>query len=678
MRFRRWKRTKAAVFASIGKTISLASLTTLVLSSFTSSLFAQLDTVFLKEIEIRSSRMPQFLEKTAKVIQSADETALQLLPADNLHEVLGQVGVADIRSRGADGIQSDIAFRAGNFEQTLLLINGVAINDIQTGHHNLNLPVAMQDVRRLEILQGPGNRFYGINSYSGAVNIITKRYAEPSLSAYYGSYNRFGVAGVASLKRKRFTGLLSASYRQSDGYLRNDSINNTDYKTTNLFFSGSLNMGIAPLMIDAGFVRKSFGANDFYTPAFPWQYEALNTGFLLLSSSFGKQIRFEPALFYRRNQDRFELFREDVYARTNGFFVHGNDTAGFGGGYYYKGHNHHVSHVAGAKLNMRYSGEYAKTTFGFELREERLFSNVLGEEMTERRRVPGNPDAYFTRSAQRLRGNLFGEYYVKKNRIAFSGGGALTLSNVWQPLLTGGVDVSYDLWPQYMLYMAVNRTARLPSYTDLYYSGPLNIGNPDLKPETALNGELGIKRHTRKVLMYLNGFYRYGQNTIDWAKEKESDKWQSRNITQLNTFGTEVGTQMHFSEKEGLRYLFVSYSFAWMAEPENPFISKYVLDYLKHALRIASAYTYRHLDFSATLRAEDRAGSYIDYDRAGFPETAYAPYLLLDLKAVYHLSEVSFYVTVNNVLNTQYHEIASVKMPGIQFQAGVTWRASKR
>ncbi len=678
MRFKQWKRFKAAVFASIGKTISLASLTALVLSSFTGKLFAQTDTVFLKEIEIRSNRMPQPIEEAAKIIQTADNEEVQLMPADNLHEILGQIGAADIRSRGADGIQSDIAFRAGNFEQTLLLINGIAFNDIQTGHHNLNLPVSIQDVRKIEILQGPGNRFYGINSYSGAVNIITKRHSPSSLSAYYGSNNRFGVSGVGSIKSKKFAGRISASHRQSDGYLQSEEINNTDYKTTNIFLSGSANMGFAPLIIDAGFVHKEFGANDFYTPAYPWQYEALNTGFIILSSAFGNKIQFEPVIFYRRNQDRFELFREEVYKHSNGFYINGNDTAGFGGGYYYKGHNHHLSHVAGGKFSMRYMGKYSKSTLGVEFRKELLFSNVLGDNLDEKREVPFNKDAYFTRSAERTRGNLFAEYYIKKNKFAFSSGFALTLSNVWQPVLTGGLDFSFDITQNYMLYASANRTTRLPSYTDLYYAGPLNIGNPDLKPETALNGEIGIKRHTRKVLTFLNGFYRYGENTIDWAKKEKTDKWQSMNITELNTLGLETGVQIHFSERQGFRYLFASYSFAHTSEPKSPMISKYVLDYLKHSLRISSAYTYRKFDFALSLRAEDRAGTYIDYDTNNSPETEYAPYVLVDLKTTYHISDFSIYFLVNNLLNTKYHEIASVKMPGIQFQAGISWEFMKR
>lgn len=678
MRFKRWKRSKSAIFKSLGKVISLASLTASVLAAFTGSMFAQIDTVFMQEIEISTSRMPQLTEETAKIIQSADEEELRLLPANNLHEVLGQVGAADIRSRGADGIQSDIAFRAGNFEQTLVLINGVALNDIQTGHHSLNLPLSLQDIRRVEILQGPGNRFYGLNAYSGAVNIITKRQSPASLSACYGSHNRLGLSGVATFGKRRFNGRLSGQYRQSDGYLKQDSINNTDYETANLFFSGRADMGAAPLLMDAGFARKAFGANDFYTPSYPWQYEDINSTFAILRSSFGDKFQWEPVVFWRRHQDRFELFREDVYERQNGFFIHKNDTAGFGGGYFYAGHNHHLTHVAGGKLTVRYTGDYSKSLMGIELRREQIFSNVLGEEMVETRDVPFYEYGEYTRSAGRLRGNFFAEYYVKKGKTAFSGGLALGMSDAWQPLLTGGIDLSYDLPANFRLYAAFNRTARLPSYTDLYYAGPVNIGNPDLEPETALNGEIGIKRHSRNSLVYLTGFYRYGQNTIDWAKANEADKWQSMNITELHTYGTEAGIQLHFREQQGFRYFFAAYGFAYMQKPESSLISKYVLDYLKHSLRVSSAYSLGRWDLAASFRAEDRAGSFIDYDTEGFPETDYAPFVIVDFKTACHLGPVTLTLSANNFFDTDYHEIASVQMPGRQFLVGLEWEIRKQ
>jgi iron complex outermembrane receptor protein len=80
----------------------------------------------------------------------------------------------DIRRRGANGVQSDVSFRGSSFEQVLLLINGIRMNDSQTGHNSLNLPVDLGDVERIEVIKGPAARRFGQNAYAGAINIITK------------------------------------------------------------------------------------------------------------------------------------------------------------------------------------------------------------------------------------------------------------------------------------------------------------------------------------------------------------------------------------------------------------------------------------------------------------------------------------------------------------------------
>ena len=79
----------------------------------------------------------------------------------------------DCRQRGVDGVQSDISIRGGTYDQVLVLLNGIPLNDPQTGHNTLNLPVDIESIQRIEILEGPGCRIYGPNAFSGAINIIT-------------------------------------------------------------------------------------------------------------------------------------------------------------------------------------------------------------------------------------------------------------------------------------------------------------------------------------------------------------------------------------------------------------------------------------------------------------------------------------------------------------------------
>ena len=129
----------------------------------------------LDEVVINSGRiLTPFSDENRNLI-IIDSVFLNNSSAKNLSEILQQVIGVDIRRRGNDDIQSDLYIRGGSFDQTLLLINGIKVEDSQTGHHQMNLSVPINLIDKIEILKGPGSRIFGMNAFNGAVNIITKK-----------------------------------------------------------------------------------------------------------------------------------------------------------------------------------------------------------------------------------------------------------------------------------------------------------------------------------------------------------------------------------------------------------------------------------------------------------------------------------------------------------------------
>src|SRR5205085_10334233 len=57
--------------------------------------------------------------------------------------------------------------------QTLILLNGQRLNDPQSGHHNLDIPVPLDSVQRVEVMRGAGSALYGSDAAAGVVNIVT-------------------------------------------------------------------------------------------------------------------------------------------------------------------------------------------------------------------------------------------------------------------------------------------------------------------------------------------------------------------------------------------------------------------------------------------------------------------------------------------------------------------------
>ena len=104
------------------------------------------------------------LPRTVRVV-TRDEIAN--LPVGTVTDLIRLVASADVRARGPRGIQADFSVRGAGFGQVLVLVDGVRVNNAQTGHHNSDLPVTLDDIERVEILLGPGSSAFGADAFGG-------------------------------------------------------------------------------------------------------------------------------------------------------------------------------------------------------------------------------------------------------------------------------------------------------------------------------------------------------------------------------------------------------------------------------------------------------------------------------------------------------------------------------
>ena len=106
----------------------------------------------------------------------------------------------DLQERAPNGIQSDLSIRGSSFGKILILLDGLRLNDAQSGHHDLDLPLALDAISQVQILRGTGSTFYGSDAIGGVVNFITRtpEASEMLLRAGIGNFGQNQERGIAA------------------------------------------------------------------------------------------------------------------------------------------------------------------------------------------------------------------------------------------------------------------------------------------------------------------------------------------------------------------------------------------------------------------------------------------------------------------------------------------------
>ena len=649
--FNKWSRKNNSVFLSLNKVIKISVLTVSYFVLNTFNLNAQTDTIkTIEEIKISAYRVPVIFSDAARTITIINKDEILDAPTTSFTEILKFNTNIDIRERGAFGTQSDINMRGGSFEQNLILINGIRLNDSQTGHFQLNLPIELNDVERIEILKGSGSRIYGNNAFSGAINLITSNRDKQNikLSLFSGENQLYGGYVSSNFSIKNLSNYISVSKKISEGYKEN-----TDFDITKIFYNANYKLNYGNLQFQTGHLDKSFGANSFYTPVFPNQYEQNKTSFANLKLNLENKIKTSYSVYWRNNYDRFELFRDNPAS-------------------WYAGHNYHVTNTYGASANSIFTTKIGTSSIGVDYNLEKIVSNKLGEELNKQIKIPNTDTLYFTNGKSRENTSIFFEHNFKFNKFNISTGLMANYNSMFDWHFYPGIDINYELTNKIKLFSTVNYSGRLPSFTDLYYVGPTNIGNENIKPENSLTYELGTKYITNNISIQTSIYRREGKNIIDWVKINETDLWQSNNITNVNSNGFEFTGKIKFNDLF-IKYINLSYSYIDMEKNSNKYISKYVLDYLKHKIILnINNKIYKKLFFSSNFSYNERKGKYIPYINEQYQEEEnYKPIFLIGAKLYWKSNNYNIYIEGTNLKDIKYMDIANIELPGRWIKGGI-------
>ena len=575
----------------------------------------------LKEVVITSSRIDLPFKENSRTIQIVTAEDIKKLGVTNVADALQQIAGIDVRRQGVNGMQSDLYIRGGSFDQTLLLIDGIKVDDAQTGHHTMNLALPIEVIKRIEVIKGPAARIFGQNAFTGAVNIVTKDVEQNSLIAKVqgGSFGQFIAEATGTVSLKESSHIVHFSKNFSEGYRHN-----TDFDNTNYVLKSQFNKNKLPIELLTSYSERKFGANGFYGfTSYIDQYEETQASLVGLSTVIKKgNFTWKPRIYWRRNQDLYLLIRNNPSAYRN----------------------LHITNKIAAELNGSYQSKIGITGFGVEFSKYYISSNRLGDN-------------------QREIASLFLEHRFQffNNIIDVTPGISASYFSDFDNQIFPGLDFGVKISEKFRAYGNIGTSFRLPTYTNLYYVSPTTISNPNLETEEAFSQEVGFKYLTRNINVSLAAFNRDADNLIDYVREDASDAWQAQNIQHVNTKGYEANIEYKFLLNQLPQKIQLGYSYLDndVKKSEANF-SQYSINSMKH--QFVGNYAmewFKNFSNSIGYRYVER--------------TSGISYNIWDVSASYKLKEFEFSIYANNIFNTEYVEAGMVPMPKGNILFGVKY-----
>jgi iron complex outermembrane receptor protein len=475
---------------------------------------------FAKEENLEEIRIRKIISEDVKYFSFEE---IEKLPFFSSEEIVDYSASVDLIKRSNFGIQQDPSIRGSLFEDNFITLNGIKLNDFQTGHFNLELPLTYFDLERVEVLKN-----------SQKINFMLKKPKEKGiyLRTGFGQHALWEKLLSFNFPLKGFKNRFSLEHKISSG-----AGQDTDFDIYNLSYYALCEKEEKEMDFFYGHTQRDFGADSFYSVKFPHQEEHIKQNLGFIHTKFNN---WENQIYFRRHKDTYILNRHNPS--------------------FYK--NQHKTHLWG--LNSKF--DILDNFFlNFNIEKQKLTSTRL------------NRHTRFKKSfLLGLKDKVFNNFIFS----FYAGLDGYHPGNYLEDIYLG---IGYLLDDYLKLRISFNRFGRAPSFTELYYSDPANQGNPDLKNQKTDTLEFGFDVLDDKQKFGFSFFFKNQLSTIDWVKNLSSEPWQAKNIGRINSFGFELNYVLKFN----LRFLesfSLDYTYLNLRQKNPHSYSKYVFDHNQHKL----------------------------------------------------------------------------------------------
>ena len=620
-------------------------------------LYAQ-EAVELNPVTVTATLTPTTQSQTGRNLIVIDGARLQQLPVHSIDELLRYVPGIEVQARGPMGTQSDFVMRGSTFQQTLVILDGLRLNDPITGHFSSYIPIAPAEIERIEILKGASSAIYGSDAVGGVIHIITRSFAQKqngllqkgaSANLATGEWGLVNVAAGGYYKAERTA--------VAGGYQSNNAMGQPLRGTRGFFHlhTGSLSAShhINNYWQIGGRLAwdsRRFGAQNYYTtsPA-DTADESVKT--------FWSQLRIQ----YQKGKGKLSL--HGSLKKIQDDFRFNSASAP----------NTNKSNLAQALAV--YEKAFLKSSYlttGLQFQNRRIRSNDRGNHAVAQAAA----------------------FAVLKQSIAKLVTLTPALRLDWDERsgteLIPQLNVSYKI-AAFQLRGSIGKTIRQADFTERYNNynraavpGLSRVGNPDLGAETALNYEAGADLFLGKNLKIAATYFRRDYNDlIDFASTPYSDMprrenlnpagtyFLAKNIAAVTTTGFE--TDAVFSKNlQKQRRLFATFGLVVLnSETGDGPPSLYLSSYARFLTNFALAYTAPRWSLSASSLYKRRN----EQSAAAIKAALSKDYFVMHAKAdVFVIKKMlSLFVQVDNIFDRPYSDLLGAQMPRRWLMGGVKW-----
>ncbi len=489
------------------------------------------------EVVVTATTTPVPADTTGRTVLTLTREDLSRLGVSSVIDGLRLLPGVDPRARGGRDVQTDFSLRGATFGQALVLIDGVRLNNAQSGHHNGEIPAPLAGIDRIEVVTGPASAVHGADAFGGTIQIITRSDAHLSGEIAFGDFGTVSAQLASSGHLLPTTWTTSVWGARSDGFMFD-----RDYAMGGASLRGRVRPG---LTIDARHQRRAFGANGFYgnSPSKEWTDGTLVSAVWTGSrGAWSSQTR----TAVRNHGDRF---RWDI------------NRPGFA-------ENTHRTTAVDADLTLsRVVTPDVRLNVGTGGGGDRITSSNLGDHTYGR--AYGFLEALWAPTARvSVQSGVRVDHYS-------------TFGTTWNPSLS----VSTVLSDRVRLRSSVARAFRIPTFTERFYTDPAHRASDELSPEQGWALDAGLDLTAGGWTLGLSPFVRWDDDVIDWVRAVPTDRWRTTNVHQVTTTGIELSATRRWAQA----LLRAHYTALDVDASQVSLLSKYVLEYARQSAGLAVA-----------------------------------------------------------------------------------------